>query len=297
MQLSRKRESGGIIAYLWPLKLKDRRVEVSYETIIVGKENGVATLTLNRPKVMNAWNPQMARETSDAVEHMDHDDEVKVVILTGAGKAFSSGADVSRLKETADGKVPFLETTTGTVMSGQTSLLDAVENIRKMSKPVIAAVHGIAAGAGLSVALACDIRIAADDARFTMAFVKRGLIPDLGGTYLLPRLVGPGMAARLIFTGDIIDAKEAARIGMVDELVSAGELLSKANDLAQKIAMNPPLAIRMAKKALYKGMNETDLRSQMDYEIFIQGGLMRTDDFREGVASFFEKREPEFKGK
>ncbi len=268
-----------------------------YETIIIEKGDGVATLTLNRPEVMNAWNPQMAREASEAVEQMDHDDEVKVVIITGAGKAFSSGADVSRLKETSEGKVPFLETTTGTVMAGQISLLDAVENIRKLGKPVIAAMHGVAAGAGLSVALACDIRIAAEDARFTMAFVKRGLIPDLGGTYLLPRLVGPGMAARLIFTGEVIDAKEAVRIGMVDEIVPADELLSKANDLAQKIALNPPLAVRMAKKALYKGMNETDLRAQMDYEIFVQGGLMRTDDFREGVASFFEKRNPEFKGK
>jgi len=270
---------------------------VSYETLIIANEGGVATVTLNRPEVMNAWNPQMANEASEAIEAMDSDDAVKVVILTGAGKAFSSGADVGRLKETAEGKVPLLETTAGRVFTGQTSLLTAVENIRKLSKPVIAAIHGVAAGAGLSVALACDIRIAAEDARFTMAFVKRGLIPDLGGTYLLPRLVGPGMAARLIFTGDVIDAKEAARIGMVDELVSPEEVMLKAKELAQKIAQNPPLAVRMAKKALYKGMNETDLRSQMDYEIFIQGGLMRTDDFQEGVASFFEKREPRFKGR
>ncbi len=270
---------------------------MTYETITLEIKNGVAILTLNRPEVMNAWNPQMAKEASDAVGKMDSDDEVKVVIITGAGRAFSSGADVGRLRETAEGKVPFLETTAGTVLAGRTSLLTAVENIRKLSKPVIAAVHGIAAGAGLSVALACDIRIAADDARFTMAFVKRGLIPDLGGTYLLPRLVGPGIAAKLIFTGDVIDAKEAARIGMVDELVPSDEVLAKAKELAQQIAQNPPLAVRMAKKALYKGMNEPDLRSQMDYEIFVQGGLMRTEDFQEGVASFFEKREPEFKGK
>ncbi len=270
---------------------------MSYETIILEIENGVAILTLNRPEVMNAWNPQMAKEASDAFASMDSDDEIKVVVLTGAGKAFSSGADVGRLKETADGKVPFLETTAGTVMSGRTSLLTAVEKIRKLSKPVIAAVHGVAAGAGLSVALACDIRIAADDSRFTMAFVKRGLIPDLGGTYLLPRLVGPGIAAKLIFTGDVINAEEASRIGMVDELVPLNDVLVKAKELARRIALNPPLAVRMAKKALYKGMNETDLRSQMDYEIFIQGGLMRTDDFQEGVDSFFEKREPEFMGK
>lgn len=268
-----------------------------YETILVEKEKGISVLTLNRPEVMNAWNPQMAEETSNALEQMDCDDEVKTVILTGAGKAFSSGADVSRLRETADGTLPFLQTTAGAVMAGRTSLLTAVEKIRQMGKPVIAAMHGVAAGAGLSVALACDIRIATKDSRFTMAFVKRGLIPDLGSTYLLPRLVAPGVAARLILTGEVIDAQEAARIGMVDELAAPNEALLQAKALAQKIALNPPLAIRMAKKALYRGMNEPDLRSQMEYEIFIQGGLMRTEDFREGVASFFEKREPEFKGK
>lgn len=270
---------------------------MTYQTIIVEKADGIATLTLNRPEVMNAWNPLMAREAAEAIASMDRDEEVKVLIITGAGKAFSSGADVGRLKETAEGKVPFLETTAGMVLTGATSLLTAVETIRDLSKPVIAAIHGVAAGAGLSVALGCDIRIATEDARFTMAFVKRGLIPDLGGTYLLPRLVGPGVAAKLIFTGDVIDAREAARIGLVDELVPPGEALARAKILAQRIAQNPPLAVRMAKKALYKGMTEPDLRSQMDYEIFIQCGLQRTEDFREGVNSFFEKREPRFKGR
>lgn len=268
-----------------------------YDTILLEKSEGTAVLTLNRPEVMNAWNPLMAREAAEALADLDGDDSVRVLIITGAGKAFSSGADVGRLKETAEGKVPFLETTAGMVLTGQTSLLTAVERIRNLSKPVIAAIHGVAAGAGLSVALGCDIRIATEDSRFTMAFVKRGLIPDLGGTYFLPRLVGPGMAAKLIFTGDVIDAREAARIGLVDELVPPGEALARARALAQTIARNPPLAVRMAKKALYKGMNEPDLRSQMDYEIFIQCGLQRTEDFREGVVSFFEKREPHFKGR
>lgn len=270
---------------------------MTYETILLEKSEGMAVLTLNRPEVMNAWNPLMAREAAEAIGEIEGDESVRVLILTGAGKAFSSGADVGRLRETAEGKVPFLETTAGMVLTGQTSLLTAVERIRNLSKPVLAAIHGVAAGAGLSVALACDIRIAAEDARFTMAFVKRGLIPDLGGTYFLPRLVGPGMAAKLIFTGDVIDGKEAARIGLVDELVPPGEALTRAKTLARRIAENPPLAVRMAKKALYKGMNEPDLRSQMDYEIFIQCGLQRTEDFREGVVSFFEKREPKFKGR
>lgn len=270
---------------------------MSYETVIFEKQDGVAVLTLNRPKVMNAWNPQMAGEAAEVISGVDIDDGVKVLIITGAGKAFSSGADVSRLRDTAEGKVPFLETTTGTVLSGRTSLLTAVEGIRNLGKPVIAAIHGMAAGAGLSVALACDIRVASEDARFTMAFVKRGLIPDLGGTYLLPRLLGPGMAAKLIFTGDVIDAGEAARIGMVDELVPSGEAMEQAMTLARRIADNPRLAVRMAKKALYQGMNATDLRAQMDYEIFVQGGLMRTRDFQEGVDSFFEKRPPKFEGR
>jgi 2-(1,2-epoxy-1,2-dihydrophenyl)acetyl-CoA isomerase len=239
----------------------------------------------------------MAREAAEAIADLDKDESTRVLIITGAGKAFSSGADVGRLRENAEGKVPFLETTAGMVLTGRTSLLTAVERIRNLSKPVIAAIHGVAAGAGLSVALACDIRIASEDSRFTMAFVKRGLIPDLGATYTLPRIVGPGMAAKLIFTGDVIDAREAARIGLVDELVPQGEALNRAKALAQTISRNPPLAIRMAKKALYKGMNEPDLRAQMDYEIFIQCGLQRTEDFREGVVSFFEKREPKFEGR
>jgi len=155
---------------------------MTYEMITMEIKNSVAILTLNRPEVLNAWNTQMAKEASDVVGTIDSDDEVKVLIITGAGRAFSSGADLGRFREMVEGKVPFLETTAGTVLAGQTNLLTAVENIRKLSKPVIAAVHGIAAGAGLSVALACDIRIAAEDACFTMAFVKRGLIPDLGGT-------------------------------------------------------------------------------------------------------------------
>lgn len=270
---------------------------MAYETIIVEKSQGIATLTLNRPDVMNAWNPAMAREAAEAVDALGRDDDVRVIIITGAGKAFSSGADVSRLRETAEGKVAFLQTTAGMVLTGETSLLTAVERIRNLSKPVIAAIHGVAAGAGLSVALGCDIRVAAEDARFTMAFVKRGLIPDLGATFLLPRLVGPGMAAKLMLTGDVIDAQEAFRIGMIDQLAPPPDLMAISRELAERIAQNPPLAVRMAKKALYKGMNETDLRSQMDYEIFIQGGLMRTEDFNEGVASFFEKREPRFKGR
>ncbi len=270
---------------------------MAYETIIVGIDEGTATITLNRPDVMNAWNPAMAREVAEALEDMEKNREVRVVTLTGGGKAFSSGADVGRLKEMIEGKVPFLETTAGTVLAGDTSLLTAVEKIRGLGKPVIAAIHGVAAGAGLSVALACDIRVAAHNTRFTMAFVKRGLIPDLGSTYLLPRLVGPGMAAKLIFTGDVIDAGEAARIGMVDEVVQDEQLFPRVRELAGSIARNPALAVRMAKKALYQGMNETDLRAQMDYEIFIQAALQQTEDFHEGVDSFFEKREADFKGR
>ena len=270
---------------------------MAYETIIAENKNGVVCITLNRPEVMNAWNPQMAREAAHVFESIEGDDNARVVVLTGAGRAFSSGADVNRLRDTAEGRVPFLETTAGTVLAGQTSLLTAVDSIRRLSKPVIAAINGMAAGAGLSVALACDIRLAAEDARFTMAFVKRGLIPDLGGTYLLPRLVGPGIAAKLIFTGDVIDAQEAARVGLVDELVPTEEVVPEAMELGARIAENPPLAVRMAKRTLYRGMNETDLRSQMDYEIFVQGGLMQTNDFQEGVVSFFEKRKPHFQGK
>jgi 2-(1,2-epoxy-1,2-dihydrophenyl)acetyl-CoA isomerase len=172
-----------------------------------------------------------------------------------------------------------------------------VLKIRSMMKPVIAAVNGMAAGGGMGVALACDMRIMSDKARFSTVFIKRGVIPDCAATYNLPRLVGMAKACELVLRGNVIDAQESERIGLVNKVVPHDELMKATREFAGEIAENPPIAVGLAKAALYKGMLETDIGGQMDYEAYIQNALMATEDFAEGIKSFFEKREPVFRGK
>lgn len=270
---------------------------MSYQTIIFEKETSVATLTLNRPEVLNAWNMQMAEEVSAAIENAESDDSIRVVVIKGAGRGFCSGADVGFMRELAEFEDPFLDSVTGSTISGFSSMFSVTSALRNLSKPAIAAIHGVAAGAGLSLSLACDMRLAAEGTRFIMAFVRMGLIPDMGATYFLPRLVGPGMAAKLALTGDTIDAMEAGRIGMVDEVVPSADLTDRTRGLALRIAQNPTLAVTLTKQTLLRGMNQTDLESQVDYEMFIQNALRSTEDHKEAVASFLEKREPKFSGR
>ena len=269
---------------------------MSYKTVILEKEDGIATLTLNRPETLNAWNVEMHADGVAAIEEVDQDDAVRVLIITGAGKGFSSGADV-RQDLAKSGKAPLMETVVGRVVLGKPTILAVAFKIANLGKPVIAAVNGVAAGAGFSVALACDMRIASEEARFSMAFVRRGLIPDSGGTYFLPRLVGLGHASRLVFTGDIIDVREAERIGIVDKVVPHADLMEVTKELARKIAKNPPIAVRLAKKALRQGLIEPDLASHLNYEVYANALLIGTEDFKEGVESFLEKRVPTFKGR
>ena len=269
---------------------------MSYKTITLEKEDGIAILTLNRPETLNAWNSEMQTDAVAAIEEVEQDNAAKVLIITGAGRAFSSGGDV-RQELAQLGKVPLMETTIGRVVLGGSTVVAVVLKIANLGKPVIAAVNGVAAGGGFSVALGCDIRIASEEAQFSMAFVRRGLIPDTGGTYFLPRLAGLGHASRLVFTGDTIDAREAERIGIVDKVVPHPDLMKVTKELAGRIAKNPPVAVRLAKKALHQGLIEPDLASHLNYEIYANALLSGTEDFREGVESFLEKREPTFKGK
>ncbi len=263
---------------------------MTYETVILEKEAGIAILTLNRPDVLNAWNEQMAQDAVAAIKEVNRDEEVRVLILTGAGRAFSSGLDFAEIREIAEGQLSLLESEPGLRLLEKISAVSVPLEIRNLSKPAIAAINGVAAGGGLCVALACDIRLASEKARFSSAFVKRGLCPGAGLGFLLPRLVGMGQASRLVLTGDIIDAQEARRIGLVDELVPPQDLMKAAKELAQRIAQNPPLAVRLSKQVLWKGAVELDLASQINLESSIQTVLFSTADFREGARSLRGRR-------
>jgi len=264
---------------------------VEYEAIIYEKNNGIATITLNRPDKLNAINGTMSVELERALESANADDEVKVLILTGAGRGFCSGADLTTLGGSA--------TTTSRHLVGKSPAAGGIRSytlqIQNFEKPVIAAINGPATGAGLSIALACDIRIASDMARFSQIFIRRGLVPDTGSTYLLPRVVGMARACEMVFTGDILDAEQAKEFGLVSRIVPHNNLIKEARDLATKIAAGPPVAMKLAKRALYKGAT-TDLPSALEFEGFMQGICFTTEDFHEGVSAFLEKRNPEFKG-
>jgi 2-(1,2-epoxy-1,2-dihydrophenyl)acetyl-CoA isomerase len=266
-----------------------------YETISVEKRDGIAILTFNRPATKNAWNAEMQEETTNAIEEINKDENARVLIITGAGRGFSIGADVkdelSRVVEGAS------ETIFKRITYGCPSLLNIMLQLRKMDKPVIGAINGIAAGGGLSVALACDIRIASEKAWFCAAFILRGLIPDAGCSFFLPKLIGSAKACELAFTGDIIDAKEAERIGLVNKVVPHKELMQSTEELAAKLVKRPPIALKYSKRAIYKGLAETDLPSHLDYEVSLNRMCSDTEDFKEGVMAFLEKREPTFKGR
>lgn len=269
---------------------------MAYETVIYEKEGGVAIMTLNRPEVKNAFDAKMQAEMDAVLTEVARDRDARVLIITGAGKAFCSGADVAYLMSLGE-QHALHQTTMEEMIRGDGNVLTTVLKIRNLPKPVIAAVNGIAAGGGLALSLACDIRLASEAARFNMIFTKRGVIPESGSTYTLPRLVGTARALELIFTAETIDAAEAERIGLVNRVVPADQLMTAAKELAGKMAQNSPLALGFAKAAIYKGIAETDIAAQMDYEAYIENVLMGTDDFREGVKSFMEGRPPEFKGR
>ena len=269
---------------------------MAYNTLIVAKEAGVAMLTLNRPDKLNAWDEEMMEEGVRAIEEIRDDLDIRVLVITGAGRAFSTGADVTSLaRETERMKAGERSLRDG--LSSWPGIVTMAYQLRQMDRPVIAAVNGVAAGAGFGLALACDIRIASDQARFSQIFVKRGLVPDTGSTYFLPRIVGTEKACELIFRGNLIDAYEAQRLGIVSRVVPHGELMNEVMSLAKELASSAPIAVGLAKRAIYKGASEIDLAAQMDFELYLNTLLFGTEDFKEGVMSFLEKREPRFLGR
>jgi 2-(1,2-epoxy-1,2-dihydrophenyl)acetyl-CoA isomerase len=264
---------------------------MTYECLLYEVKDGIATLTLNRPDRLNALGGSLRDDLHDALTRSAADPDVRVMIITGAGKGFCAGGDVKAMQEAKEGKRerPLIEK----IAPGRDRTLLAM---RDAPQPIIAAINGAAAGAGMNLALGCDIRIASTAARFSQAFVKRGLHPDWGGTYFLPRVVGMAKAAEMIFTGEIIDAAEALRLGIVSRVVAPEELMSTTLALARRIAAGPPVAIRLAKHSLYANA-ERDLRSALETETFAQNICFETEDAREGIRAFIDKRDPVFRGR
>ena len=264
---------------------------MTYECLLYEVKDGVATLTLNRPERMNALGGTLREDLYDALTRASGDAAVRVVVITGAGRGFCAGGDVKAMNEAKEaGRERSL---TERIAPGRDRTLLAM---RDAPQPIIAAVNGAAAGAGMNLALACDIRIASTAARFSQAFVKRGLHPDWGGTYFLPRLVGMARACELVFTGDVVDAAEALRLGLVSRVVKPEALMPTTLELARKIAAGPPVAIRLARRALYRNA-EADLREALEYETFAQNACLETEDAREGIRAFVDKRAPVFRGR
>ncbi|MFC2038557.1 enoyl-CoA hydratase/isomerase family protein [Chloroflexota bacterium] len=260
--------------------------------VIFKRENGVATITLNRPDKRNALIPGIRDGLLESLEIAGNDDDIKVIVLTGTGKAFCSGGDVKALAENAKNR----ETEEPQQPPPRAPRLHLALLLQQCEKPIIAAVNGMAIGFGCDMALACDIRIASESATFSEAYIRRGIAPSGGGAYFLPRLVGIDKACQLIFTGEIIDAEEAGRIGMVTKVVPDDELESATLEIAENIAKMPLLALKASKKAIYHGL-ETDLKTSMEYVAAVRLELLKSEDHKEGTVSFVEKRAPQFKDK
>jgi enoyl-CoA hydratase/carnithine racemase len=264
---------------------------MTYKCLLYDVKDGIATLALNRPERLNALGDTLREDLHDAVVRAAGDEDARVVVITGVGKGFCAGGDVKAMHE---GKQA------GATRSAREKIAPLRDQVllalRDAPKPLIAAVNGPAAGAGMNLALACDIRLASTTARFGQTFVRRGLHPDWGGTYFLPRIVGMAKAAELIFTGEMIDAAEALRLGLVSAVHPPEELMPVTYALARKIADGPPLAIRLARRALYHNQ-EVDLRQALEFETFAQNVCYDSEDAREGIRAFMEKREPVFRGR
>ncbi|OPY58992.1 MAG: putative enoyl-CoA hydratase echA8 [Pelotomaculum sp. PtaU1.Bin035] len=261
-----------------------------YKNLIVTKEDGVATITLNRPEVFNCMTPELMSELTNALGSIANDDEAKCVVITGAGKAFCSGGDVE-LDVALMNKMTPLES-----REYLQKFVKPINLIYSMEKPVIAAVNGLAGGGGCDLAMACDIRVASESAKFATFYVRMGITPALGCEFFLPRLVGLGKAKLMAFTGDIIDARQAEHFGLVDVLVSESEFASAVQNLAHRLAKGPTKAIGMTKIAMNKSMN-MDLEASMDYARNLVVLTTQTEDYREGFQAFLEKRKAIFKGK
>jgi len=271
---------------------------MEYQTIILEKNDKIATLTLNRPEKLNALNPQMMAELLDAFRSISQDEETQILVITGAGRGFCSGADLSARGSNQDPSTNIPETKEKEIedITLRGFPREAPLALVGMKKPVIAAINGVAVGGGCTLTLACDIRIASQTARFSIPLTRVGLTLELGSSYFLSRLIGISKACELIFTGRMLDAEEAKEIGLVNKVVPDDELLKTTYEMANSIIKAAPLATRISKVGLYQGMN-ANLTDQLRWESLVLSYLIGTEDFREAVKAFLEKRDPIFKGR
>jgi len=259
---------------------------VEYKNLILEQNGAIAVLTINRPKALNALNADTLTELSTVFDELGRDSSVKVVILTGGGeKAFVAGADIAQMKE-----LNALEARRFAQLGHST-----FRKLELLSQPVIAAIKGFALGGGCELAMSCDIRLASETAKFGQPEVTLGLTAGFGGTQRLPRLVGAGVASELLFTGDIIDAQEAYRIGLVNHVYPSDQLMEEALKLANRIAGRAPAAVQLSKSAIQRGIN-MDLDSAQDYEAAVFSLTFSTRDQTEGCSAFLERRKPVFEG-
>jgi 2-(1,2-epoxy-1,2-dihydrophenyl)acetyl-CoA isomerase len=262
---------------------------MSYQTILFENADGIARLTLNRPERLNSFNTTMHAEVRDALSELERDAAARVLILTGAGRGFCAGQDLSDRVVAAGGAAPDLG------VSIERGYKPLILTLRRLALPVIAAVNGVAAGAGANIALACDLVIAARSAKFIQAFSKIGLVPDSGGTWILPRLVGHARAMGLALLGENLPAEQAAHWGLIWRCVEDDQLATEVETLARQLASAPTRGLARTKQALLQGWSRT-LEQQLDIERDYQQELGKTADYAEGVAAFMEKRVPRFGG-
>lgn len=261
---------------------------MNWQTILVDKEEGVTWITLNRPDRLNAINLRMATELLEAIRACSRDETARALVIRGSGRAFCSGSDL----KFDSGLVEPTKLT-----AEITDLLNTlILSIRGLGKPVIASVKGSVSGAGFSLVLACDLAVAAEGARFNMAFIKIGVTPDLGATYFLPRYMGLKRASELFFTGEMMTAEEAAKFGIVNKVVSEGDLEAATRDLAIRLSRGPTLAIARTKNLISEAFSRT-LEEQLSNERQVQMLSPATEDYAEGLKAFLERREPRFKGR
>lgn len=264
---------------------------MSFEDILYSVEDNICRITLNKPEKMNAATWSTWAEIESAIALAEADDEARAIVITGAGRGFCAGTDLTDRRSEETWSPRPLQ---GRKLKYRTRFLGPAA-VYHCTKPVIAAVNGAAVGAGFSLALAADIRIAREDARFAAIFTKRGISADTGTTWFLPRLVGPERALEMLYTGRIVGAEEAVRIGLASEMVSREDFEARVNQLAHQIAHGPSLALEIDKRLIREAFDH-GLDEQVELEQFLQGITQGTEDAKEGRMSFLEKREPEFKG-